>query len=94
MMKLPMIVTTSQGGPYPDEPFQAGYSMAMIQIKLADPDLTTQTFVVPAYSASVPQLDLIAMAYGWTTKVLHTQDEWSCVLLTRDSMISCENTEG
>lgn len=94
MMKLPMIVTTSQGGPYDDEAFQAGYSLAMVHVSLADPDFQAPSFVVPAYSASVPQLDLIAMAYGWSTKVLHEQDEWSCVLMTRDSRISCENTEG
>jgi hypothetical protein len=83
-----MIVTTSQGGPYDDEAFQAGYAMAMIHISLADTTQNDSPFVVPIYTACVPQLDLIAMAYGWTTKVLYSQGEWSSVLLTHESVVS------
>jgi len=88
MMKLPMIVTASQGGPYDDEAFQAGYAMAMLHITLADSAHGDSPFTVPIYTACVPQLDLIAMAYGWSTKILHTQEEWSCVLLRHESVVS------
>jgi hypothetical protein len=93
MMQLPMIATVSHGGPYDDESFQAGYFAAMLHVVLADP-ISSRPFIVPAFTASVPQLDLIAMAYGWKTKVLSSQDEMSCVLLTRESVLSCDNTEG
>lgn len=67
---MPFEVCESQGGPWQDEAFVAGYEMGSID---ADPALvgTRGRYV---HSGSVPQADLIAMRHGLTCEVGDTDE--------------------
>lgn len=61
---MPFVACASQGGAFADRPFVAGYQCGRIDAALAgDPPPSTVTAVV--YAALVPQVDLIAMRYGY-----------------------------
>jgi hypothetical protein len=82
---MPFVVTESAGGPYADNAFVAGYACGSIDAELSMLSMLPQG--IPALPGSryvptgiVPQLDLIAMNYGY---VINSEpwdehpDEWT-----------------
>lgn len=84
----PFIVCTSNGGPYDDAAFVAGFTAGRIDKVLthaagSDAERVELTFTVP--SALVSQLELVAMARGFPSIVAVPWDEhpdaWTAVTL-------------
>ena len=82
---MPFVVVASTGGPYDDEAYCAGVELGRL-----DHDLLTMCTWVDQFEAlirldNVPQVDLLAMQYGWT--VDHDADQaydgWIMVTLQR-----------
>jgi hypothetical protein len=81
---MPFVVCQSHGGPYEDGAFVAGYECGWLDMALgvvAKVGGTVERWVRPA---SLPQLDLIAMHYGYTLVVTNQDDlnqpEWQHVI--------------
>lgn len=66
---VPFIACTSQGGPYQDDAFVAGFALGTIDSELAHGHPVSYDHVSPAL---VPQLDLIAMRRGYIV----TSEPW------------------
>lgn len=68
-LAMPFVLTKSQGGPYDDEAFAAGMACGQLWTELrtlANHAATPRPrYVMPEH---VPQIDLIAMHYGYTLK--------------------------
>jgi hypothetical protein len=77
---MPFVVCTSQGGPYDDLPFAAGYELGRIDATLAGNNDWRGT----VRRESLPQLELIAMNHG---RVIKNEDDdgnaWLLVRVTR-----------
>ena len=76
---MPFIACQSQGGPYQDEAFVAGFHLGQLDIALTR-GITEELSSVEA-TALIPQLDLLAMRHGLTLEH-RTWDEdpkWSFV---------------
>jgi hypothetical protein len=62
---MPFVVCESQGGPYQDESFVAGYELGNLSAQLeAHPPFIR----LPLRTASMRQVDLIAMRHGYTLR--------------------------
>jgi hypothetical protein len=74
---MPFVVCRSQGGPWDDEAFVAGYEMGRID---QDPGLVGSTGCY-IHADSVPQADLIAMRHGLTCETADTDESgvWTLV---------------
>lgn len=77
---MPFVVCESQGGPYADTPFVSGYRIGRLdaQLEYERPPLW-EGYVSPG---DVPQIDLVAMRYGYTTTFEPHDDDWTSVSLT------------
>jgi hypothetical protein len=62
---MPFVVCASNGGPYDDEAFVVGYQLGILDTLLAQ---RSPVLHWPLRTASMPQVDLIAMRYGYTVK--------------------------
>ena len=79
---MPFVVCRSQGGPYDDGAFVAGFECGALEARLtigrpASCELYVRT-------ASLPQIDLIAMRHGYQVEAEpwdEDPDEWTHVLL-------------
>lgn len=86
---FPFVVCESNGGPYADDPFVAGYQAGQIDRALAAMAAvggSRAKFTVR--SALVPQLELIAMHHGFPVVVAEPWGEgpeWSWVTITNDA---------
>lgn len=78
---LPFIQVVSEGGLYDDLSFAAGFQMGEISGKLCNRELLVGTFLI--YSTLIRQVDLIAMRYNYATEVLHDDDTWCQIGITR-----------
>lgn len=79
---MPFVVCQSQGGPYDDVPFVAGYECAMVDgLLLQEVEMLERT----VRTANVPQLDLIAMQRGYVmaTEASEDPEEWTFATFTR-----------
>jgi hypothetical protein len=82
---MPFVVCRSQGGPYDDDSFVAGYELGRLDAEL--PVLAALNF--DSISRQVPtpcveQLDLIAMRHGYRVNhVGYEHDGWTDVDLDR-----------
>ncbi len=65
-MVMPFVVCASAGGPYDDEAFCAGYDLATLDtlLDLQHPPVLQRT----VRTATMPQVDLIAMKHGYSIK--------------------------
>lgn len=75
---MPFVTVASQGGPYDDDAYVAGYEMGQLDAALAaGPDELAAT----VRSENAIQADLIAMRHGYacTTEVYAPSPEWSIV---------------
>lgn len=84
---MPFVVCASQGGPYDDTAFVAGYECGLVDAELAaKPGVVTKT----VRAASMPQVDLIAMRHGFTVDAEPWEDgpdEWVSVVLTPSAVV-------
>lgn len=78
---MPFVVVTSNGGPYDDAAFAAGWNMGRLDIEL---ELCAKMGAVPRslYLATqlAPQVDLLAMKHGFTVLARpwdEHPDEWT-----------------
>lgn len=86
---MPFVLAASQGGPYDDSAFVAGWRLAELGtlLKTAERfalDVPDQTL----YPADAPQADLLAMRYGFTMKVKSYDENWSIYNFTRNGVTS------
>jgi hypothetical protein len=70
---IPFVACKSKGGHYDDEAFMAGSLAMYIMMALQDPETESPT-CVPVPPQLIPQIDLIAMTYGWTIDVEESDD--------------------
>jgi hypothetical protein len=85
-MRMPLVVTSTHGGPYDREAFEAGYSLGVLNSILMDANVH-DPFFIALYTASIPQLDLIAMEAGWSIvsiEELTADKKWSVIRLKKD----------
>lgn len=61
-VEIPFVVCSQHGGPYDDESFGSGVLYGFINADMQRDAAVVVSHVVP--TALVPQLDLLAMAYG------------------------------
>lgn len=94
---MPFVVCASNGGPYEDDSFVAGFALGLLDQKLSGmvevariaqahgQDLVgrVQQHEVTVRTASLPQVDLIAMRYGLAVTVGAGDEEWTFVQLHR-----------
>lgn len=69
---VPFIACESNGGPFDDPSFVAGYAVGQIDQQLADGDTTSRLVL----DSLVPQIDLMAFRHGYQTTVEPLQDGW------------------
>lgn len=84
---MPFVVCASQGGPYDDAAFVAGYQAGRIDRALAVAAINdTQSVRATVVAALVPQLELLGMHHGYPTCDVTSADEtsqWADVTFTR-----------
>lgn len=88
---MPFVVCASKGGPYDDEAFVAGYAAGLIDHALSTLGVDETRVVFTVRPLLVPQLDLLAMRYGFTMTVERWEedpDEWVSVVFTRGPAVS------
>lgn len=83
---MPWVVTTSTGGPYDDRSFAAGFQAGAIisDINRFAAERRWPSISGTVYTAVIPQLDQIAMAYGVVcrSEPCPGHDDWSHVIFT------------
>ena len=62
---MPFVVCESQGGPYQDESFVAGYELGQLSARL---EAKPAFLRLPLRTASMRQVDLIAMRHGYSLR--------------------------
>lgn len=84
---MPFVVCQSQGGPFDDDAYVAGYEMGLLDAHLRhwEPeDLLAQGYLDQTMRAeNQPQIDLIAMKHGFTAQFDDAGDGWTYVTLRR-----------
>lgn len=90
-LMMPFVVVESNGGPYDDAAFVAGYQCGTVDAKLAAAKAVGANHLVEVcYSDLRAQIDLIAMRHGYTVDVVDEDDEWS----TYSFLMDVEQIEG
>ena len=80
---MPFVVCSSVGGPYEDDAFVAGFSAGIIDTKLSTREIAATTGLFR--TDLTPQIDLIAMRYGYHVDLLaEPEDGWSHLGFTRE----------
>lgn len=83
MSLVPFVVCQSKGGPYDDDAFAAGWHLGAIDAELAT--VAARRSHAPVLhtvrTASIPQLDLIAMRHGFSLVSSDADEEWTTVVL-------------
>lgn len=77
---MPFVVCASQGGPYDDDAFVAGYHLGQLDVQMAN---GTVDSVVTLRASSMPQFDLIAMRHGYELRSMQGSDGWVTVAVHR-----------
>jgi hypothetical protein len=79
---MPLVLCRSRGGPYDDEAFSSGWRLGAIGATLAGPGISALCESIR--SGERVQADLLAMAYGYSTRIDPGIDpEWLTVTFTR-----------
>lgn len=78
---MPFTVCAGRGGPYDDVAFVAGYQCGLIEARLRDGEPEVKEYVPPAL---VPQIDLLAMRFGYSLAHYPDCDGWTLVELCRE----------
>lgn len=82
---MPFVAVVSKGGPYDDPSFVAGYQAGEINGKLESRRIAAATFLI--YTTLIEQVDLIAMRHGYTSEVLHRDETWCQIGVTRNDEV-------
>jgi len=86
---MPFRICKSQGGPYDDESFVAGWRLALLDRDLADRAVDRIPMTgVSLRPADMPQVDLIAMKHGYgvaSEPWNDAPDDWLLVDFMRES---------
>jgi hypothetical protein len=84
-LMMPFVVCASNGGPYDDEPYCAGFEAGMVDTILATTLPGINQMSRPVRTDNLPQIDLIAMQHGWTITptVDDEHPEWTTVTFSR-----------
>ena len=82
---MPFVCVTSNGGPYDDEAFVAGYRLGQLDHALSI-DGPYTTVMVTCRPDDVAQVDLIAMRYRWKmgSAVGSDDAEWVTASIRKD----------
>lgn len=79
---MPFVVCQSEGGPYEDQAFTAGWELGVLAERLST--LAAKPGVVhiaTVRTPSLPQVDLLAMKEGWTLETFQEEADWTTVRL-------------
>lgn len=79
---MPFVVCQTQGGPYDDEAFVAGWILGALDVRLEQLAADRRPLTISVRAASLPQVELLAMKHGYLTAVEPYEDapdEWSTV---------------
>lgn len=88
---FPFVACKSNGGPYDDDAFVAGYRLGRIDAVLQATKTTAAVHHFQIHPEEAQQLDLIAMHHGYDVDREHWDDhpdEWMFVTLTKAEMPS------
>jgi len=77
---LPFVVTASKGGPYDDAAYTAGWEMGVLDHLLA---ARPYVLTVTVHAGNMPQIDLLAMAHGYTVTATVIDQTWTAIVLER-----------
>jgi len=82
-MVMPFVVVESQGGPYEDTAFVAGYELGLLDAFLERQPASGAQYTLRA--DSFPQVDLLAMRYGYKAhpEPPDGDDGWQVVTFSR-----------
>lgn len=82
---MPFVLCMSEGGPYEDDAFAAGWVCGEFDRELRPGSVWGPTLERTVRTAVLPQLDLIAMRYGYqmTSEHYGPNPEWSYITLTK-----------
>lgn len=72
---MPFVVCASNGGPYDDDSFVAGYQAGQLDSELGAAGWARVERGFPIPSALVPQVDLIAMKHGYAVEATPWGDD-------------------
>jgi hypothetical protein len=84
---MPFVACASNGGPYDDDAFVAGYHAGQIDRSLAAVAAVGGTELrVTTYAQLLPQLDLIAMQHGFqvASEAAEDAEGWAFVTFRRE----------
>jgi len=92
---MPFVVVTSKGGPYQDDAFVAGFQCGTIaaSLELAMPLNVDRLFWPIFRTALAPQIDLLAMRFGFHhVEVVSSEEwpEWATLTITREAPSDAE----
>jgi hypothetical protein len=79
------VVIASEGGPYDDDHYKAGWEAATVyqMIQGLIPFVVGDVVLDHAVrTGNVPQIDLIAMQYGWRMRAEDMGDGWSQIVFS------------
>lgn len=80
-LEMPFLCVKTNGGPYDDNSFAAGYQCGAIHAALGARNLDVTC--MPVLPEVLLQVDLIAMRSGYTTQAVALADGWVHVTFTR-----------
>ena len=82
---MPFVVCASNGGPFDDAPYCAGFEAGMVDTILAALPVGINQMSRPVRTDNLPQIDLLAMQHGWTiTSAVDAEyPEWTTVTFCR-----------
>lgn len=92
---LPFVVCQSQGGPFDDDAYTAGFETATLWVDLERSGPALHTVVeVTVHTANVPQIDLVAMHHGYSITAFQDApqgaDGWTALTLTHHTALRRE----
>ena len=85
-LAMPFVLCASAGGPYDDDAFVAGWECCKIDHLLENGRFAVTEETVR--TDNLPQLDLIAMRYGFTMEVEHADGGWTIARFTKTALVS------
>lgn len=75
---MPFVLTVSNGGPYEDAPYVAGWNMGVLETEMHIGKtlgmLPRMRYLSPV---DAPQIDLLAMRFGFEVKTTEYSEEWT-----------------
>jgi hypothetical protein len=81
---MPFVVCASEHGPYDDEAFVAGWTAAALDSELRNQPIEWSLFV---NHELVPQMDLIAMRWGYAVKAEDAGDRMLLTFVKMDGWV-------